>query len=341
MDEKQHPTKAKPAYGPLFAIAGIGVFVVACLAGWSYVFGLGLNAKPLDGQEVARRMLAILMLVVAVFELTLYILHAYLARQDQVIRRQEMDLERYSQRLEELVTEQYAKLKRVMGQFEAVTDNVPVIFLLTDREGRIVFAEGSGLSRLGYQKRDLLNRPLADVLHGESQMAAHLDEALGGNSVGSTDRVGKAWYAARYAPVKDEEGRVKGALVAAVDVTEQQAALTRAEELETKFRRLAEAVGCGLVVIASGKITYANETAARIMETSPKKLAGGRPEELLDDTALAAIGKITGASKPTSLVMKLKASGKQVPVTLTPFNHEGREAAMIVMAQETAHPPNR
>jgi high-affinity Fe2+/Pb2+ permease len=102
--------KTKSIY---FALIGVGAFVVACAAFMSYLFSLGLDGQHLNGQEVARRMVIILFLVVAVFELALWLLHRVIARMDEIINRQTEELEEYSRQLELVVTEQLARIEKI------------------------------------------------------------------------------------------------------------------------------------------------------------------------------------------------------------------------------------
>lgn len=99
-----------------FALVGTGAFVVACAAFLSYLFGLGVNTAPLSGQDVARRMVIILFLVVTVFELALYFLHRVIARMDAVINTQRAELEDYARQLETVVTEQLARIKKISDE---------------------------------------------------------------------------------------------------------------------------------------------------------------------------------------------------------------------------------
>jgi hypothetical protein len=106
-------TKSDNSKSLYFALVGTGAFVVACAAFWSYLLSLGLNAAPLSGQEVARRMVIILFLVVTVFELALYLLHRVIARMDAVINSQKEELESYARQLEVVVVEQLARIQKI------------------------------------------------------------------------------------------------------------------------------------------------------------------------------------------------------------------------------------
>jgi hypothetical protein len=96
-----------------FALVGLGAFVVACAAFVSYVVSLGVNTEPLAGQEVARRMVIILFLVVVVFELGLLLLNRVIAKMDETINHQKKELEQYSKDLEQVVTDQLATIQKI------------------------------------------------------------------------------------------------------------------------------------------------------------------------------------------------------------------------------------
>jgi PAS domain S-box-containing protein len=168
-------------------------------------------------------MVIILFLVVTVFELALYFLHLVIDRMDRVIDRQKSELENYSRQLEELVADQITKIRRVMTQFQAITDNIPIVFMVLDREGRITFSDGSGWSRLGIKAKEMLGKKASDIMPNQ-EIVACIERALGGERLVATHLIDESWFSTHYAPLKDESAKPAGAIIVAVDVTSEHEA---------------------------------------------------------------------------------------------------------------------
>lgn len=205
-----------------FALVGVGSFVVACAAFMSYLFSLGLNGQLMNGQDVARRMVIILFLVVSVFELALWLLHRVIARMDEIINNQTRELEGYSRQLETVVAEQLGKIRKVMAQFQAVTANIPIIMLVLDKDSHIVFADGSGWQKFSMRAKDCIGKNIQDVLP-DAEVIDRVRRVQAGERQAATHQIKGNWLATHYAPLTDPDGARTGAIIVAVDVTQEHA----------------------------------------------------------------------------------------------------------------------
>lgn len=198
----------------IFGLTSIAVFVVTCAAAWYYLTSFGLGREPIPPIQVARQMVAAIFIMAGFFEAGLYFLYAFVARQDVLIATQEAELHRYSQRLEELVSEQYERLKKISARFEAVTANAPVMLVALDNDGRILFAEGGGFLEAGLRGSDLMGHLVSEIITDKAGIE-RLKDALSGRAVASKERLGQADFIVHFLPAK-ENGSIGGVLMVAL-----------------------------------------------------------------------------------------------------------------------------
>lgn len=198
----------------LFGLTSIAVFVITCVAAWYYLTSFGLGHEPIPPIQVAREMVAAIFIMAGVFEAGLYFLYIFVARQDNVIATQEAKLQHYSQRLEELVSDQYDRLKKISARFEAVTSNAPVMLVALDNNGRILFAEGGGFLEAGLRGSDLVGHLVSEIITDQAGIE-RLKDALSGHAVASKERLGRADFIVHFLPAK-ENGSVGGVLMVAL-----------------------------------------------------------------------------------------------------------------------------
>lgn len=316
--------------GVAFGLTGLALFFVAGAMSWNYINALGLNPAQFSAQEVARQMLVVILLVVAFFEFALYFLHRFITRQDKIIAEQNVKLKNYSTRLEELVTDQFTKLRMVEAQFQAVIANVPVILMILDADGRVTFAEGSGLATSGLKGRNLVGRSVFESLKDQTEVVGHLRRALNGERLSVTDRINGSWYAARYAPLQARGGNA-GAILVALDVSEGQEAARRLEETEKRFLSVAEAVTCGMVASDGEKILYANSRATQMLGKKASGMADHDLTEVFSKESVEAVKGIVKSGAGATRMKMVTADGHDFSSSVIPIEMERKPAAMIVL----------
>src|SRR6185436_16058020 len=96
----------------------------------------------------------------------------------------------------------------------------PLAVFVLDRRGLVRLAEGKGLEYLGIDPCNVVGR---SMLHGPwpwPWLEENARRVLGGETFGDIASVGTGWLSLRYVPLHGRNGRVRGALGFATDITE-------------------------------------------------------------------------------------------------------------------------
>ena len=121
-------------------------------------------------------------------------------------------------------------------------EHAPVVVVTVDQEGTCTSAEGAALGLLGRMSVDLVGCPfvaLCDIRHPE--VAEAVRRALRGETVtGPIDEMFGLEFDAWYAPLRDDEGEITGAIVVATDVTGARAAERELASREAYFTALVQ-----------------------------------------------------------------------------------------------------
>jgi two-component system cell cycle sensor histidine kinase/response regulator CckA len=120
-------------------------------------------------------------------------------------------------------------------RLRSVVGNAPVVLFALDREAKITFVDGRGLSRLGLQPADFLGKSAFEAYANASTAASWIQRALAGETVSYLAELPPdAMYETHLAPLRDEAGAIVGAIGVSTDVTDRhriQAQLAQAERL--------------------------------------------------------------------------------------------------------------
>jgi PAS domain S-box-containing protein len=121
-------------------------------------------------------------------------------------------------------------------RLRAVAANAPVVLAAIDGNGVFTLSEGAGLGSLGLRPGEVVGRSIYELYAGMPDVIEHVQRCLAGEEFSSEVRIGDIVYDNRYAPLRDEEGRVVGAIGVSVDITERrraEQALLQAQKLES------------------------------------------------------------------------------------------------------------
>jgi PAS domain S-box-containing protein len=136
------------------------------------------------------------------------------------------------------------ELKRRQEEYDFLLGNVPSLFILLDREGRIVSASAESSKILGFPLEGIIGSHVDDLVfqreasqfHEEDRDVMETGEPLLDSVVRFTARSGRdMWLLRDKIPVFDEEGNVKGLVIFGRDITELK---TRELMLERANRKL-------------------------------------------------------------------------------------------------------
>ena len=143
----------------------------------------------------------------------------YMQRVLLVNRRQKLDLDR-----------SHATIRSVIG-------SAPLILWAVDARGILVLRDGKGLASVGQTPGGWVGRSARDLCRTEypecPELLMFLERALAGEETNASLVVRGRTQELHFAPIRDDAGALSGAVMTAIDVTEQ-----RAFEIELEHRAL-------------------------------------------------------------------------------------------------------
>lgn len=115
----------------------------------------------------------------------------------------------------------------------------PLVLFTLDREGRVTFVEGGGMSSL-VPPPPKPGESIFDVYSDQPEIERNVRRALAGETFATVVEVRGVAFDARYAPLYDDRGEVVGVVGTAVDATERVAAAREVESREARQSTIAE-----------------------------------------------------------------------------------------------------
>ena len=116
--------------------------------------------------------------------------------------------------------------------------NAPLVLFTLDRDGRVTFVEGGGMSSLP-PPRTQPGESIFDVYSDQPEIERNTRRALAGETFSSVVEVRGVAFDTRYAPLHDDRGEVVGVVGTAVDATERVAAAREVESREARQSAIA------------------------------------------------------------------------------------------------------
>ena len=157
-------------------------------------------------------------------------------------------------------------------RLRALVGQAPSIFFVLDLDGRVVMAEGRLLRALGRRAAPGVGRTIDDLFPDAAWVKEAVQRAISGRTGTARGPLGDRFYEGRFAPVRDDKGKLLEVVGLASDTTElheaeerlrrqafrleAQAEASRAfasglderATLETVARRLSELIGDGVLI---------------------------------------------------------------------------------------------
>jgi signal transduction histidine kinase len=207
----------------VFALAA----VLAAVLGWPWMFA----RRTPTGFEVAIAAVTVILMAAASW---------YLARQREQLRRsdagvaaelatkQSMFRDQLEQRLEV-----QRKLRESEARLGAIVESAPIVLAATDRDGVVVFSAGVGPNPLGKKTGEAVGWPAAELFADHGEVVDGIRAALSGLDRQILMTQGDQSFAVSLAPYRDPAGQTAGAIIVAVDVSDQRRA-------EASLRRTVE-----------------------------------------------------------------------------------------------------
>lgn len=180
-----------------------------------------------------------------------------------------------------------AALTENRERFRQITENVADLILMFDRAGRCVYLNPAYAAAMDRPLNAVRSHPFEDV-HPEDRPAVHegfLETLRTGESRRSEYRLVRPdgtirFVEAQNTVVRDPSGAVSQVLVVARDVTDRHAAVERIERQAELLDRAQDAI---LMRDMDDRITYWNQSAARIYGWSAKEAIGRQTTALWNE----------------------------------------------------------
>jgi PAS domain S-box-containing protein len=127
------------------------------------------------------------------------------------------------------------KLIKSEKLYKTVVSHVPgSLICLLDTDRRYFMIEGDLLSKLGYQKKDLLGKKMEEAAPERyAEMVPFFNRVFQGDFFSIDSSQGGFDYSTRFVPIKDENDKVYAAMLLMIDVTELKKAERNITELNT------------------------------------------------------------------------------------------------------------
>ncbi len=236
------------------------------------------------------------------------------------------------------------ELLREKKTTEGILEGMPVPTFVIDRDHRIIYWNKACEELTGFSHHEMVGtyrywlpfytheRPSMASLVVEQNIKA-LEKFFGDKNLKPSPNLPGAYEAYEYlpnfrgrerylyhtaSPIYDEEGRIRGAVQAILDMTEREQLSRELTDSEEKFRRLVETSLDGIVLHRDMKLLYVNRAALEMFDyQEPGQMLGGSLLEFLDPKYRQAVSRWLGqmergVPRPRIFEMKgLKSDGSK------------------------------
>jgi diguanylate cyclase (GGDEF)-like protein/PAS domain S-box-containing protein len=157
-------------------------------------------------------------------------------------------------------------LRKSEERLRRITDNMEDLILQVNLEGTIEFISPSVKQVLDYDIDDLLGRSVISYIHEEDLFRAMQVLKKGGKKgenkteIRIRHRDGRFfWFEVVGTPLRNEEGRIVGAVLGGRDVTQRKEIEDHLHQSEETFQALTESTGVAIFVVQGEKFRYINK----------------------------------------------------------------------------------
>jgi PAS domain S-box-containing protein len=188
-------------------------------------------------------------------------------------------------RAEEALRASEARLRTVVG-------NAPIVLYTLDAAGVFTLCEGRALGDIGSAPDRVVGRSIFDAYRDDPEILERIRLALAGETSSFVSRAHDTVFENHLVPVPDEQGRVRGAIGVATNVTEREHAEAVRCESEARLRTVISHAPVLLYALdAAGVFTLCEGQALSAIGTAPGAIVGRSIFEWCQDypDAVAAI----------------------------------------------------
>jgi diguanylate cyclase (GGDEF)-like protein/PAS domain S-box-containing protein len=237
-------------------------------------------------------------------------------------------------------------LRRRTQQYRLLAEQAADGVLLVAPDGRIADANASACALFAWPRAEILRKRVRDLLADEADRDREWDALshLAGNRK-------------RECRLRSREGRIIEAelsvrrlpdrrlQIVVQDATERRQAAQALRESEERYERLAEALPEALVLLAQGRVVFANSACRRLLGLPPAAPLAGRPvEELAAPDDREAVrrrlreleGSKGAATRFTWRLQRSDGSAIELEGASSPVVHRGQFAIQVVLRDPAA-----
>ncbi|HET9477363.1 MAG TPA: PAS domain S-box protein [Dehalococcoidia bacterium] len=160
-------------------------------------------------------------------------------------------------------------------QLRLMTEQMPSVVWMTDRNLTVTYAAGAGLSRLGIDVREYLGMTLPPRYPLDSTNTTLFDAhmaALNGASTSFEFNFLGIWFESRIEPLRSPKGEIIGCLGMSFDITGRKQAEEALSESEQKFRTLVDTMPAAAFIFQGTGYRYANRMCYDVLGYSEEDL---------------------------------------------------------------------
>ncbi len=185
------------------------------------------------------------------------------------------DLRQQKDRIEEIVTQRTAQLKKTNQRLRAVLNYAPLAIWAFDEKAVITFADGKGLRKMGLGTEESVGSSIFDLFADNKPFIDISMRVLTGEFVSDTIVFDSVSFEVRYQPMLDASLRVAGAIGVAIDVTEQTAAKEALRKSKEQYQELVENINDVIYAIdRQGNVTYISPVIESVLGYRADELIG-------------------------------------------------------------------
>jgi PAS domain S-box-containing protein len=230
---------------------------------------------------------------------------------------------------------------------ERAVDAAPTLILAVDRNGIIRSCNPACAAWWRHAATGLVGESydvFADSV-GFSSGATHAKLALAGeacqfNALALRSEAGVRMVEATYAPHRAKDGTVEGFIAYLTDVTDRERSASQHRGGDEKYRTVLDSLPTGVLVESHGKIEYANDAVARVLERPAQSgLVGSSLADLLSPSSREAILAAIVKGEPWSEMPRwLRADGNEIATTTAgiPIAWSGQAATLLQIETTSA-----